>query len=200
MPHRANNQKSALTTIDANGHRQMTKKAHHSSLFACCAFGALALWRPPAATTTAAAAAAQKRRHAEGARHRRRRRQPRPRLLVLPDRLPGARQHDAALALRLEAGRDQADARPRRGPARGLQRRQDRHDQDQGRHQVQPAAPEPDRQGGRRQVRARALLPAAGRQRLRERLLRRHRGREGVHRTARPTRSPASRRRTTRRS
>ena len=46
------------------------------------------------------------------------------------------------------------------GPAEGLERRQDAHDQDQGRHQVQPAAPEPDRQGGGHQVRDGALLPA----------------------------------------
>ena len=99
-------------------------------------------------------------------------------------------EHRAAAAVRLEARRDQADPRPRRGPAGGLERRQDRDGQDQAEHQVQRSSPEPHGQVSRRQVRARALLPAAGRQRLRERLLRRHRGREGVHRTRRPTRSP----------
>ena len=87
------------------------------------------------------------------------------------------------------------------GAAAGLRRRQDAHDQDQARHQVQPAAPGPDGQGGGHQVRDGALLPAAGRQRLRGRLLLDDiEGAEGRSRTARPTRSRASRRPTTRRS
>ena len=120
-------------------------------------------------------------RHAEHPRHGRRCRQPRPRLLVLPARTTQQLgEHHAAAAVRLEARRDQAHPRPGRGPAGGLERRQDGDGQDQAEHQVQRTSPDPHGQVSRRQVRARALLPAAGRQRLRKRLLRRHRGREGL--------------------
>ena len=105
---------------------------------------ALASWPRVAAATTAASSSgrAARRRHGSGKkggtlhgpRYRRRRRQPRPRLLVLPDRLPGARPADPAAAVRLEARR-----RPRRRPTSPTalpqvsERRQDADGQDQDR-------------------------------------------------------------------
>ena len=98
---------------------------------------------------------------------------------VLPVRVPG-RLRDAAAAVLVQARRrDQPGARPRRGAARDLRGRQDRHGHDPHGRQVQPAG-EPGGDLGRRQVRDRARLQAPGRRPVRGRLHGRPRGPEGV--------------------
>ena len=105
-------------------------------------------------------------------------------------------RRDAAAAVLLQARRRrQRRPGPRRVRPGGLRGRQDRHGEDQDRHQVL-AAGRPRGHVEGRQVRDRARLLQHGQQRLRGRLLRRPRGREG-RRQAGHRRSRASRRRTT---
>ena len=80
---------------------------------------------------------AQEGRHAQGPRHRRRRRQPRPRLLVLPVRLPGARpaRPSASSTAGSRTRPSRRPTSPRTCPRSRTAAR--RHDQDQAGHQVQ---------------------------------------------------------------
>ena len=118
-------------------------------------------------------------RHAHAAVEWGRRRRAGSGLLVLPVRLR-AGQRPAPLAVHVQAhGYNDALAGSRRWAGTDIRRREDRDREDQDRREVQPAG-EPRGDLGGREVRDGARLLAAGGKRLRDRLLGRHHGLEGL--------------------
>ena len=103
----------------------------------------------------------------------RRRRQPGPGLPVLP--VPTTWRSACRRSARCTRWKPDDDVKPApdlaTAPAAGVRRRQDADDQDQARHQVQPAAADRTVKAADIKYAIERCVPAAGRQRLRRRLL-----------------------------